>query len=147
MSDAGGRGDQKNMTEDKSKSKYMLASGKNLCHLTFNIVIIKNEYMLWRKKMKSLLLSFILLIGISMLFPACALEGDGKQAEAKLNNIDAIQAMAIANQWKWSKKNIKSYVTPREVVFKFSNGKIKRIPLPEEKMLVALAPYVNRTHK
>ncbi len=97
--------------------------------------------------MKSLLLSFILLIGISMLFPAYSLEGDGKQAEAKLNNIDAIQAMAIANQWKWSKKNIKSYVTPREVVFKFSNGKIKRNPFPEEKMLVAVAPYVNRTHK
>ena len=103
--------------------------------------------MLRRKKMKSLLLSFILLIGISMPFPAYSLEGDGKQAEAKLNNIDAIQAMAIANQWKWSKKNIKSYVTPLEVVFKFSNGKIKRIPLPEEKMLVAVAPYVNRTHK
>jgi hypothetical protein len=147
MSDAGGRGDQKNMTEDKSKPKYMLASGKKLCHLTFNIVIIKNEYMLRRKKMKSLLLSFILLIGISMPFSAYSLEGDGKQAEAKLNNIDAIQAMAIANQWKWSKKNIKSYVTPREVVFKFSNGKIKKIPLPKEKMLVAVAPYVNRTHK
>ncbi len=103
--------------------------------------------MLRRKKMKSLLLSFILLIRISMLFPAYAFEGDGKQAEAKLNNIDAIQAVAIANQWKWSKKNIKSYVTPREVVFKFSNGKTKRIPLPKEKMLVAVAPYVNRTHK
>jgi hypothetical protein len=97
--------------------------------------------------MKSLLLSFILLIGISMPFPAYALEGDGKPAEAKLNNIDAIQAMAIANQWKWSKKDIKSYVTPREVVFKFSNGKVKKIPLPKEKMLVAVAPYVNRTHK
>jgi len=97
--------------------------------------------------MKYLLPSFILLLGISSLFPTCALQGDEKSAEATLNNVDAIQAMAIANQWKWLKKEIKSYVTPREVVFEFSNGKVRRIPLPEEKMVVAVAPYIKRTHR
>jgi hypothetical protein len=97
--------------------------------------------------MKYLLLSFILLLGISPLLPRCALQGDEKSAEAALNNVDAIQAMAIANQWKWFKKKIKSHVTPREVVFKFPNGKVKRIPLPEEKMVVAVAPYIKRTHR
>lgn len=97
--------------------------------------------------MKSIVLSFILFLGISWLFPVCTLQGDEKSDEAILNNADAIQAMAIANEWKWSKKEIKSFVTPREVVFKFSKDKVKRIPLPEEKMLVAVAPYINRTHR
>ncbi len=97
--------------------------------------------------MKYLLLSFILLLGISLILPTSALQDDEKSAEATLNNVDAIQAMAIANQWKWFKEEIKSYVTPREVVFKFSNGKVKRILLPEEKMVVAVAPYIKRTHR
>ena len=93
--------------------------------------------------MKSIVLSFILLLGLSSLFSACGPQDD----EKLLNNADAVQAMAIANEWKWSKKEIKSFVTSREVVFKFSKDKVKRIPLPEEKMLVAVAPYIKRTHR
>jgi hypothetical protein len=94
--------------------------------------------------MKSKILSFILILGISMLFSACTHENSD---EARLKNIDAVQAMAIANEWHWSKKEIKSFVTPREVVFEFSKDNVKKIPLPEDKMLVAVAPYVNRTHR
>ncbi len=93
--------------------------------------------------MKSIVLSFILLLGISSLFSACSPQGDKKL----LNNVDAVQAMAIANDWNWSKKEIKSFVTTREVVFKFSKEKEKRIPLPNDKMLIAVAPYINQTHK
>ncbi len=96
--------------------------------------------------MKTLLLSLILFIGASPLFPVYALQGNKEPVEATLNNVDAVQAMAIANQWKWSRQDVKSYVTPWEVVFKFSNGKVKKIPLQIEKMLVAVAPYINRTH-
>jgi hypothetical protein len=94
--------------------------------------------------MKSIALSFIFFLGIGWLFPACS--NDNPDA-AKLNNIDAVQAVAIANDWNYSKKEITSYITPREVVFKSSNDKvIKKIPLPEDKMMVAVAPYINRTH-
>jgi hypothetical protein len=93
--------------------------------------------------MKYSVLSLILLLGISLLFSACGSQGD----EKLLNTVDAVQAMAIANDWNWSKKEIKSFVTSREVVFEFSKGKEKRIPLPKDKMLVAVAPYINRTHK
>ena len=93
--------------------------------------------------MKAIVLSFILLLGISPLFSSC-----GSQDDEKLfNNVNAVQAMAIANDWNWSKKEIKSFVTPREVVFKFSKEKEKRIPLPNDKMLVAVAPYINQTHR
>ena len=95
--------------------------------------------------MKSIALSFILFLGISWLFPACSNENPDA---AILNNIDAVQAMAIANEWNYSKKEITSYVTPREVVFKSADDKvIKKIPLPEDKMLVAVAPYINSTHR
>jgi len=67
--------------------------------------------------------------------------------EARLNNADAVQAMAIANQWKWSRKKVKSRVTSREVVFEFPDGKVKRVALPENSMVVAVAPYITRTHK
>ncbi len=96
--------------------------------------------------MKSLLISFIILMGIISASPAHALQGDEKSDESVLENVDAIRAIAIANQWKWSKKEIKSTVNSREVVFQFPGGKVKKIPLPEEKMVVALAPYTKGTH-
>lgn len=96
--------------------------------------------------MKNLFQSLIFFLGIILLFPACGLLGDENSPEAALKNVDAVQAIAIANEWKWSKKEIKSYVTPREVVFEISKGKLKKIPLPKEKMIVAVAPYISRTH-
>jgi hypothetical protein len=97
--------------------------------------------------MKFFLLSLILFLGVISLFPACGLLGDEDSPNVRLKNVDAIKAMAIANEWKWSKKDIKSYVNSREVVFEIANGKVKKIPLSEEKMLVAVAPYINRTHR
>ena len=94
-----------------------------------------------------LFLSFIILLEINSLLPAYALQGDETSAEAALTKVDAIQAMAIANEWKWTTKDVKSYVTSQEVVFELSNGKVRRIHLPEEKMLVAVAPYIRRTHR
>ena len=96
--------------------------------------------------MKSLVISFILLLGVISTFPAHALQSDEKSDESVLENVDAIQAIAIANQWKWSNKEIKSSVNSREVVFQFPGGKVKKIPLSEEKMVVALAPYIKGTH-
>ena len=53
--------------------------------------------------MRYLLLSCIILLEMISLLPAYALQVDATSAEAALNNVDAIQAMAIANQWKWTK--------------------------------------------
>ncbi len=97
--------------------------------------------------MKFFILPIVFFLWTSSVFPVYAQQGGGNSVEALLKNADAIQAMAIANQWKWSHKEIKSYVTPREVVFKFPTGIVKKIPLPEEKMVVAVAPYVKRTHR
>lgn len=95
--------------------------------------------------MKNLLVSFVFLLGMGSLFVGHGLLA--QENEAVLENVDAIEAMEIANEWKWTQSKIKSYVTTREVVFEFSDGRSKRIPLPEEKMLVAVAPYISRTHR
>lgn len=95
--------------------------------------------------MKNLLISFVFLLGVGSLFVGRGLLAE--ENEAVLKDVDAMQAMEIANEWKWTQKKIKSYVTTREVVFQFSNGRSKKILLPEDKMLVAVAPYINRTHK
>ena len=96
--------------------------------------------------MKSLVLSFSLLC-FSFMLPPPALWSDETPAEDLLTGIDAYQALEIANELKWSKEEIKSSVYPKTIVFKFPNGRIKRIPLPEDQMVVAVAPYINNTHK
>jgi len=97
--------------------------------------------------MKLLRLSILIIyIGILGLCPGHAFTGSEIPSEDSLKNLDAVEAIKIANQWKWTHKEIKSYVTSREVVFKFPNGKVYKIPLPEEKMIVAVAPYIKSTH-
>lgn len=72
---------------------------------------------------------------------------DPNSPESILKNVDAKQAMAIANEWKWSKEKIKSRVTSRDVVFELSENKVKRVPLPGNQMVVAIAPYIDQTHQ
>ena len=97
--------------------------------------------------MKYLLVCLMMTFAMFPAFEAHAFQGGIKPADIDWETIDAVEAMAIANDWKWSQKDVKSSVTAREVIFKFSDGKVKKIPLPEEKMLVAVAPYIRRTHK
>ena len=97
--------------------------------------------------MKIFVLGLVLIFGTISAFQAHASQDSKKPADIDFEKIDAVEAMAIANAWKWSRKDIKSSVTAREVVFKFSDGKQKKIALPEEKMIVAVAPYIRRTHK
>jgi hypothetical protein len=99
------------------------------------------------KQLKYLILGSMILLGISLLLPVHRLQGAEQSDLAALDNIDAMQAMAIANQWKWTKKEVTSYVNPRGVIFVFPDRKVKGIPLPADKMLVAVAPYIKRTHK
>lgn len=67
--------------------------------------------------------------------------------ETALEGADAVESIAIANQWKETEKEIKSFVNSREVVFQFPGGSVKKVSLPEEKMMVAVAPYKSKTHE
>lgn len=66
--------------------------------------------------------------------------------EARLDGLDARQALALANQWFQEKQPVKSFINPREIVFEFQDGKRRSIALPADEMMVAIAPYVYKTH-
>lgn len=65
----------------------------------------------------------------------------------QLEGLNAHQALALANQWHWEKQPVRTHITSEEVVFQFESGKVKKIPLPAGEMVVAVAPFINSTHK
>lgn len=64
----------------------------------------------------------------------------------ELKGIDAKQAMAIAYKWRTKNIDVKTFVTPAAVNFQFKNGKKVVVPLPDDQMIVSIAPYINTTH-
>ena len=96
--------------------------------------------------MKYTILSVTLTLWILSIFSPDAGHADQKSLMAELEEVNAAEAVALANQWRWTNKDIKIYVDAQEIVFKFPGGQAKKIPMPEDKMLVAVAPYIKNTH-
>ncbi|MDP2853670.1 MAG: CueP family metal-binding protein [Smithellaceae bacterium] len=65
----------------------------------------------------------------------------------ELKGIDGKQAMELANRWRQKNLDITSFVTPDAVNFKFKDGKTIGVPLPDDQMVVSIAPYINKTHE
>ncbi len=65
------------------------------------------------------LIIIVFLLGLSWSIPTAAFQGDEQTPEMIVKDIDAKKALTIANQWRWTRKEITSYVNNREVVFKF----------------------------
>jgi len=91
--------------------------------------------------------AILIVLASMVLVPLTANANNLKAYEQMVENIDAVRAMAIANQWKWTQDSIRTYVTPKEVIFEFPNDTIKKVALPKDKMVVAIAPYLNYTHE
>ena len=96
--------------------------------------------------MKNITSTVIFTLWVIFLFSPDPLQADQKSLAAELENVDAVQAVAIANQWRWTNRNIKISVDARKIVFKFPDGQVKTVPMPADKMLVAVAPYIRKTH-
>jgi hypothetical protein len=65
----------------------------------------------------------------------------------QLDGLNAHQALALANQLYWEKQPVRTHIASKEVVFQFESGKVKKIPVPADEMMVAVAPFIHRTHK
>jgi len=63
---------------------------------------------------------------------------------AALQGVDAYAAMDLANAWKG--QPVTSYVTPRAVHFAFPDGQEVEVALPDDVMLVSVAPFLVNTH-
>ncbi|MEW6672343.1 MAG: hypothetical protein AB1427_11620 [Thermodesulfobacteriota bacterium] len=96
--------------------------------------------------MKYVTLSIILIISIMVFVSPANLRADQRSLMAALENADAVQAVALANEWRWTNRDIKTAVDARKIVFKFPDGQVKTVPMPLDKMLVAVAPYLTKTH-
>ncbi|PKN16992.1 MAG: hypothetical protein CVU71_18110 [Deltaproteobacteria bacterium HGW-Deltaproteobacteria-6] len=73
--------------------------------------------------------------------------GQDQKLLDELKGIDGKQAMELANKWRQRNPDITSFVTPDAVNFKFKDGKTISVPLPDDQMVVSIAPYINTTHK
>jgi hypothetical protein len=78
--------------------------------------------------------------------PTSINKSNDKQLKEKLKGIDGKTAMAVANKWHMDKIDIVTFVTPDKVNFKFNDGETISIPLPDDVMMVSIAPYINKTH-
>ncbi len=63
-----------------------------------------------------------------------------------LDNLGAKEALALANRWKTSNPEVTSFITPDKLNFEFPNKKKVEISLPDDSMMIAIAPYVDKTH-
>jgi hypothetical protein len=63
---------------------------------------------------------------------------------AALQGVDAVAAMDLANAWKG--QAVTSFVTPRAVHFAFPDGQEVEVALPDDVMLVSVAPFLVNTH-
>jgi hypothetical protein len=96
--------------------------------------------------MKSSILSISLILWVLSISSPGAMHADQKSLMDELKRINAAEAVALANKWRWTNKDIKVYMDAQEIVFKFPDGQTKKIPMPDDKMLVAVAPYIKNTH-
>jgi hypothetical protein len=64
-----------------------------------------------------------------------------------LRGLDAREALALTNRWGTGTPEIRSYVDTEAVKITFEKtGKTVEIPLPEDRIVVAFAPYLSNTH-
>lgn len=63
----------------------------------------------------------------------------------ELQGLNAAEALERANAWR-AEDGLSSRVTAQAVEFAFADGRRWRTPLPEDRMVVSLAPYATHTH-
>lgn len=100
------------------------------------------------------IISLSLMLTVTSLFIAYAAgnptpinKSNNEQLKDKLTGIDGKKAVAIANKWHMDKIDVVTFVTPEKVTFKFKDGQMISVPLPDDVMMVSIAPYINKTHE
>lgn len=89
------------------------------------------------------------MILVAMLAAAAGATGEGSVPEpALLQGKTAEQLMALANDWGMATEetHVKAWTTSRQIHFIFAGGARRDIALPDDLMVVSIAPYVMKTH-
>jgi len=94
---------------------------------------------------RQILIGLLLTMGLVVGVFGCRPDPDSP--EGMLENVDAKEALALANEWRWTRKDIRSSVDTQDVTFELPGDKTVKIPLPDDAMMVAVAPYIRQTHQ
>ena len=77
--------------------------------------------------------------------PRAVLASNGPSI-SDVTGLRPLEALALANTWKTEEPGVTTFVDTKKVSFEFPDGKKTSVRLPEAKMVVAIAPYINKTH-
>ncbi|MCF8105836.1 MAG: hypothetical protein K9K64_10150 [Desulfohalobiaceae bacterium] len=70
----------------------------------------------------------------------------GSPLASGLKGLTPRQALARANEWRYTQPQVSSRVTSKEIVFTFPGDDQEKVPLRKEELVLAVAPYVKQTH-
>lgn len=84
------------------------------------------------------------LVALLALTSTASVLGQGAPTPAALEGLDARAAVELANTWKGN--GVTTFATPEAVHFAFPDGAEVVVPMPNDVMLVSVAPYVTHTH-
>jgi hypothetical protein len=98
------------------------------------------------RSIKTVLTFFLINIILISIANGEAIKDSNKLIES-LTGVDAFEALKIGNEWREKNYAVRSSVDSEAVRFIFPDKKTISIPLPEDRMVVAIAPYINRTHR
>lgn len=94
-----------------------------------------------------LFLSILMVFTLSLTSPFNSANASNNLASpSSLEGLDVRSALKLANQWKLTNPEVTSFITPRHLQFKFRNGQEVNFSLPEDQMVIAIAPYITYTH-
>lgn len=94
-------------------------------------------------------MKYIYIIIISLLVISCENSNDTGYSDeiTYIRSLDPIEAVDVLNEWRDTKPEILSYINADNIVISFPDNEIVELELPEDKMFVAIAPYVDETHQ
>jgi len=82
-----------------------------------------------------------------MVLTACSVtDPDYTTQYNSVQNLSVLATVAKANEFKDSYPDIKTYITPTEIVFEFPDGKKFTKSIADTLMYIAIAPYKITTH-
>jgi Periplasmic copper-binding protein CueP len=95
--------------------------------------------------MKNKMIIMTMLIGV-LLFVSCEEATNYDEQFNQIKDMEIKKAIELVNEWKFSKSEIKSFITTEELTVTFPDKRKIDIGLPENEMYVAIAPYIESTH-
>ncbi|MGA2298035.1 MAG: CueP family metal-binding protein [FCB group bacterium] len=90
----------------------------------------------------------ILIISLAAVILSCSdsIDPNYTQDYNTINGLDLKAAIALANDWHYSQPKVTSYITPKELIISFPDGRQIKKTLPDSAMFIAVAPYITNTH-